>query len=80
MLRSEDGTINPRNLIPVGSATKPWTAVAVLQYIENSTISMDTPAHSLLDKVLVPQCGYTMVRMLCMHEHAVTLSCLVACP
>ena len=54
---------NPRNLIPVGSATKPWTAVAVLQYIENSTISMDTPAYSLLDKVLVPQCGYTTVRV-----------------
>ena len=50
-----------RSLIPVGPVTQAWTAVAVLQYIENGTISWDTPAYTLLDTVLQPQCGYSMV-------------------
>lgn len=46
-----------RSLVPVGSTTKVWTAVAVLQLIERGLFSLDTRAHTLLDPVLKSQCG-----------------------
>ena len=52
-----------RSLIPVGSSTKPWTAVAVLQYVDQGMITLDTLAYTLLDKVVQPQCGSTMVSL-----------------
>ena len=49
-----------RSLVPVGSTTKVFTSVAVLQLVERGLLSLDTPAHTLIDPVLKPQCGFTM--------------------
>lgn len=62
-LRPCVGGVCTRSLVPGGSVTKAWTAVAVLQGIDQGVISMDTPAYTLLDKVVQPQCGYTMLTL-----------------
>ena len=39
-------------LIPSGSVTKPWTAVAILQMVESGKINLNTPVHLAIDPVL----------------------------
>jgi CubicO group peptidase (beta-lactamase class C family) len=39
-------------LVPSGSVTKPWTAVAILQMVERGKIELSTPVHTLIDPVL----------------------------
>ena len=37
------------SLFPVGSATKPFTAVAILQLVEAGELSLDTKVHEVVD-------------------------------
>ena len=49
-----------RSLVPVGSTTKAWTSIAVLQFVDKGALTLDTPAYTLIDPVLDSQCGFTM--------------------
>ena len=52
--------------IPLGSVTKPWTALRVMQHVEAGTIQLDDPAHTWIDPVLArlsPQGPPSMERM-----------------
>ena len=39
----------PRDIVPVGSYAKPWTAVAVLRLVERGLFSLDDKAAPLID-------------------------------
>ena len=52
--------------IPLGSVSKPWTALRVMQHVEAGTIQLDDPAHTWIDPVLArlsPQGPPSMERM-----------------
>jgi CubicO group peptidase (beta-lactamase class C family) len=54
----------PGTLIPVGSSTKAWTAVAVLQLVDAGVLNLSSKVYTLIDQqVLQPQCGATMGEM-----------------
>ena len=44
--------LQPDTLIPAGSSTKSWTAVAILQQAELGRLRLDSPAHLYADPVL----------------------------
>ena len=39
-------------LVPSGSVTKPWTAVAILQMVQAGKIQLTTPAYTVVDPAL----------------------------
>jgi len=45
--------------IPLGSTTKPWTTIAVLQAAEQSLLSLDDPAQKFLDPIMLRLNGTT---------------------
>eukprot|EP00040_Diaphanoeca_grandis_P005570 m.33457 g.33457 ORF g.33457 m.33457 type:complete len:460 (+) comp16824_c0_seq2:144-1523(+) len=49
--------------IPLGSATKPWTAIGILQLIEAKTFDLDDLAAPLLDPALKAWNGTTMFEL-----------------
>ena len=44
--------LQPEDLIPLGSVTKSWTAVMVLQAVERGRLSLDEPAFTHIDRVM----------------------------
>eukprot|EP00931_Biecheleriopsis_adriatica_P093710 TRINITY_DN6743_c0_g1_i1.p1 TRINITY_DN6743_c0_g1~~TRINITY_DN6743_c0_g1_i1.p1 ORF type:complete len:497 (-),score=69.75 TRINITY_DN6743_c0_g1_i1:169-1659(-) len=44
--------ISTSSIIPLGSATKTWTATAVIQLVEQGRIKMDDPLHQHVDPIL----------------------------
>jgi CubicO group peptidase (beta-lactamase class C family) len=42
----------PESPVPLGSVTKPWTAVRVLQEVEKGTLALNDPVNTRVDKVL----------------------------
>lgn len=44
--------LTPASLIPLGSVTKPWTAVAIMQAVESGRLSLEDPAAAWIDPVL----------------------------
>ena len=51
------------NKIPMGSATKLWTAVLLLQAAQNGTLSLDTPCYQIVDKWLTRVNGTTLLEL-----------------
>jgi CubicO group peptidase (beta-lactamase class C family) len=43
------------SLYPVGSVTKPYTAVAAMQFVDQGLLDLDSPVHRLLDPWLQTQ-------------------------
>ena len=43
-------------MVPSGSVTKPWTAVAILQMVAEGVVQLDTPAHTVVDPGLQLAC------------------------
>eukprot|EP01043_Picozoa_sp_COSAG02_P064391 COSAG02_NODE_9400_length_2229_cov_2.378404_1_plen_315_part_00 len=43
-------------MVPSGSVTKPWTAVAILQMVAEGAVQLDTPAHTVVDPGLQLAC------------------------
>eukprot|EP00966_Prymnesium_polylepis_P212331 4918922-Prymnesium_polylepis.1 len=44
--------LTPTTLIPLGSVTKPWTALRVMQLVEEGVVGLEDPAHLWIDPVL----------------------------
>ena len=44
-----------QDVIPVGSSTKSWTAVAILQAVEQGSLQLEQAAHQLIDPELTRQ-------------------------
>src|SRR5690606_25435213 len=42
--------VEPESLFRIASISKPFTAVAILQLVEQGKLSLDTPIYSLLDE------------------------------
>lgn len=55
--------LRPDSLVPLGSVTKPWTAVAVMQAVERGAISLEDPVAPLVDPVLKRLFNKTMMQL-----------------
>ncbi|CAJ1360005.1 unnamed protein product [Effrenium voratum] len=44
--------LRPDSLVPLGSVTKPWTAVMVMQAVESGLLNLDDPAMQWIDPVM----------------------------
>ena len=55
----------PRTLLPAGSLTKVWTATAILRAADAGKFShgLDTAMQPLVDRVLQPQCNFTLLQL-----------------
>jgi CubicO group peptidase (beta-lactamase class C family) len=63
--RFERTPLLPDSLVPSGSVTKPWTAVAILQMLGNAmpdgeTLNLSTPANKVIDPLLRRTWGTSM--------------------
>eukprot|EP00929_Paragymnodinium_shiwhaense_P013904 TRINITY_DN121750_c0_g1_i1.p1 TRINITY_DN121750_c0_g1~~TRINITY_DN121750_c0_g1_i1.p1 ORF type:complete len:540 (-),score=88.89 TRINITY_DN121750_c0_g1_i1:253-1692(-) len=64
--------------IPLGSATKPWTAVQVLQHMEAGRISLDDLASTWVDPLLSRLYGSSLVTLFGQNATKVTIRDLLA--
>ena len=53
----------PGSLIPSGSTTKAWTAVAIMRAVERGDIALEQPVHTIIEYVIKSQCGFTMLEL-----------------
>ena len=59
--------------VPLGSVTKPWTALRVMQYFEWGKLSLDDPAQTWVDPVLTRLWGNTLVGLWGANASVVTV-------
>jgi len=52
--------LSPHDRIPLGSVTKPWTAVAIMQAVEDGIMTLDDPATKWIDPVMQRLWGKSM--------------------
>lgn len=55
--------MTPETVIPVGSATKTWTAAAVLQLVEQGRVKFDDPLHLHVDPILLREHNTTLLKL-----------------
>jgi len=55
--------MTPDTIIPVGSATKTWTAAAVLQLVEQGRVKFDDPLHVHVDPILLREHNTTLGKL-----------------
>ena len=53
----------PDALVPSGSVTKPWTAVAMLQLVQSGAVALTTPAWTVVDPALQKGWNTTMLTL-----------------
>ena len=69
--------LHPDALIPPGSATKTWTAAAVMKLVEIGKINLEDPAHHLIDPVMIRLDGTTMADFWGPRVNRITISQLL---
>ena len=77
--RATGAPVQPTSLIPLGSITKSWTAVSVMQLVEKGVIGLDDPAHIHADPFLKRENGTTLLDLWAGDEtiHNVTVHMLL---
>lgn len=64
--------------VPLGSATKPWTATMLMQYVEKGKIRLTDPAYKWVDAVLTRSYKTTLAGMWGAKAHQITVGHLVS--
>jgi CubicO group peptidase (beta-lactamase class C family) len=60
---SSDTLMHPDTMIPVGSATKAYTAATIIKLVDEGTIDLDLPASYYVDPVLTRLNGTTLLKL-----------------
>ena len=60
---SSDTLMHPDTMIPVGSATKAYTAATIIKHVDEGTIDLDLPASYYVDPVLTRLNGTTLLKL-----------------
>lgn len=58
-----EAKLAPKTRVPVGSATKPWTAVLMMQMAEKGKLSLNDLASTWIDPILEKQYDTSLVKM-----------------